>query len=62
MWNKLAQRKIGGNAGTTHLCADRLLTRGLAAPSEKNLPEYLRNHPHCEVYAGQDKPPGAADC
>jgi len=42
IWNKLEQRKISGNA----------------APSEKNLSEYLRNRPHCEVYAGQDKPPG----
>jgi len=42
IWNKLEQRKISGNA----------------APSEKNLAEYLRNRPHCEVYAGQDKPPG----
>lgn len=42
IWNKVEQRKISGNA----------------APSEKNLAEYLRNRPHCEVYAGQDKPPG----
>ena len=31
------------------------LTLGLtAAPSAKNLTEYLRSHPNCEVYTGQD--------
>lgn len=42
IWNKLEQRKISGNA----------------APSEKNLADYLRNRPHCEVYTGQNQPPG----
>ena len=56
----MEQRKVSGNAGTPHLFADWPLTCGLAAPSEKNLAEYLRSHPHCEVYAGHEKPPGAA--
>ena len=55
----MEQRKVSGNAGTPHLFADWPLTCGLAAPSEKNLAEYLRSHPHCEVYAGHEKPPGA---
>merc|ERR1712070_972277 len=42
IWNKLEQRKISGNA----------------APSGKNLADYLRNRPHCEVYTGQNQPPG----
>ena len=62
IWNKLEQLKISGNAGTLNLFADQLLTCGLAAPLEENLAAYLRGHRHCEVYAGQDKPPGAADC
>ena len=42
IWNKVEQRKISGKA----------------APSEKNLADYLRNRPHCEVYTGQNSPPG----
>jgi len=42
IWNKLEQRRISGTA----------------APSQKNLAEYLAKRPHCEVYAGQNQPPG----
>ena len=28
---------------------------GMSAPMRKNLEEYLRTHPHCEVYSDQDK-------
>jgi len=37
IWNRVEMRKISGNA----------------APSEKNLAEYLRDRPHCEVFCGQ---------
>ena len=36
IWNSTQQRKISGNA----------------APMEKNVDEYLRKHPDCEVILG----------
>lgn len=44
IWNKATKRRISGNA----------------APTEKKLADYLRKHPECEVYAGQDKQPAGA--
>jgi len=44
IWNTVTKRRVSGNA----------------APSEKKLGEYLRKHPECEVYNGQDKRPAGA--
>lgn len=42
IWNKATRKRISGNA----------------APREAKLAEYLRKHPECEVYSGQDKEGG----
>ena len=39
LWNNATKRKIAGKA----------------APMQRNLDDYLRKHPECELYSGQDK-------
>lgn len=39
IWNKNTRKRVSGNA----------------APREAKLAEYLKKHPECEVYSGQDK-------
>jgi len=40
LWNVVYRRRISGNS----------------APMEQNLEKYLKRHPECEIYAGQDLP------
>lgn len=60
IWNKTTRRRISGRERSVPLApplaaADSAAAPGNAAPKEAKLAEYLRKHPECEVYTGQDR-------